>query len=229
MIKEKLLGALGTFGAILWYVFELFLFVLPLVMIHQGLLLRAIFFFCMVFIPGAPTVFWVWGLVCAIGGPQDVFAIIYYVATAIIFLPYLVSFVCDAITFFVNKRMAHNNDVNKVKPRAGSPLKLAVAALSVLSAALAVSCCLMGYHLQCAQKSLSVSQRQVIEAASYLRHADSVVDDYAGRIETYIQYPSYVRRADRYDFYNTFENYQRDHRVPDPNPFPWNKAIPIEK
>lgn len=111
--------------------------------------------------------------------------------------------------FFVNKRMAHNNDVKKVKPRAGSPLKLAIAALSVLSAALAVSCCLMGYHLQCAQKSLSVSQRQVIEAASYLRHADSVVDDYAGRIETYIQYPSYVRRADRYDFYNTFENYQR--------------------
>lgn len=106
MIKEKLLGALGTFGAILWYVFELFLFVLPLVMIHQGLLLRSIFFFCMVFIPGAPAVFWIWGLVCAIGGPQDVFAIIYYVATAVIFLPYIVSFVCDAITFFANRKAA---------------------------------------------------------------------------------------------------------------------------
>lgn len=106
MIKEKLLDALGTFGAILWYVFELFLFVLPLVMIHQSILLRAVFFFCMVFIPGAPTVFWIWGLVCAIGGPQDVFAIIYYVATAVIFLPYIVSFVCDAITFFANRKAA---------------------------------------------------------------------------------------------------------------------------
>ena len=63
------------------------------------------------------------------------------------------------------------------------PRKVAVVALSVLSAALAVSCCLMGYHLQCTQKSLSVSQRQVIEAASYLRYADSVVDDYADRID----------------------------------------------
>lgn len=59
MIKEKLLDALGVFGGILWYVFELFLFVLPLVMIHQNILLRIVFFFCMVFIPGAPTVFWI--------------------------------------------------------------------------------------------------------------------------------------------------------------------------
>ncbi len=222
MIKEKLLGALGTFGAILWYVFELFLFVLPLVMIHQGLLLRAIFFFCMVFIPGAPTVFWVWGLVCAIGGPQDVFAIIYYVATAIIFLPYLVSFVCDAITFFVNKRMAHNNDVKKVKPRAGSPLKLAVAALSVLSAALAVSCCLMGYHLQCTQKSLSVANRSIIEASSYLRTADERLDRYVDYIEEYAP-RKYVSFVDRFSYSRTFESYQRSHPIPSPDPYPWNK------
>lgn len=222
MIKEKLLGALGTFGTILWYVFELFLFVLPLVMIHQGLLLRAIFFFCMVFIPGAPTVFWVWGLVCAIGGPQDVFAIIYYVATAIIFLPYLVSFVCDAITFFVNKRMAHNNDVKKVKPRAGSPLKLAVAALSVLSAALAVSCCLMGYHLQCTQKSLSVANRSIIEASSYLRTADERLDRYVDYIEEYAP-RKYVSFVDRFSYSRTFESYQRSHPIPSPDPYPWNK------
>lgn len=89
--------------------------------------------------------------------------------------------------------------------------------------------CLMGYHLQCTQKSLSVSQRQVIEAASYLRYADSVVDDYADRIETYIQYPTYARYAERYNFSRTFESYQHDHKVPEPNPYPWNKAIPIEK
>lgn len=49
MMKEKLLSALGTFGGILWYILQLVLFVLPLVMIHQGLLLRAVFFFCMGF------------------------------------------------------------------------------------------------------------------------------------------------------------------------------------
>ena len=85
------------------------------------------------------------------------------------------------------------------------PRKAAVVALSVLSAALAVSCCLMGYH------------------------ADSVVDDYADRIETYIQYPTYARYAERYNFSRTFESYQHDHKVPEPNPYPWNKAIPIEK
>ena len=222
MMKEKLLSALGTFGGILWYILQLVLFVLPLVMIHQGFLLRAVFFFCMVFIPGAPAVFWIWGLVCAIGGPQDVFAIIYYVATAVIFLPYLVSFVCDAITFFVNKRMAHNNDVKKVKPRAGSPLKLAVAALSVLSAALSVSCCLMGYHLQCTQKSLSAANRSIIEASSYLRTADERLDRYVDYIEEYAP-RKYVSFVDRFSYSRTFESYQRSHPIPSPDPYPWNK------
>lgn len=49
------------------------------------------------------------------------------------------------------------------------------------------------------------------------------------RIETYIQYPTYARYAERYNFSRTFESYQHDHKVPEPNPYPWNKAIPIEK
>ena len=32
-------------------------------------------------------VFWIWGLVKAIGGKQDVWAIIYYIVSVVVFLP----------------------------------------------------------------------------------------------------------------------------------------------
>ena len=42
-------------------------------------------------LPPASVVFWIWGLVCAINGVQDVFAIVYYVAFVVMWLPFFIS------------------------------------------------------------------------------------------------------------------------------------------
>lgn len=86
-MKEKLTSALGTFGSVLYFILRIFVAVLPLVMIHGGWLLTFVLCLVMYFIPATSIIFWIWGLVCAIGGVQDIFAIIYYVCFAVIFLP----------------------------------------------------------------------------------------------------------------------------------------------
>ena len=91
-MKEKLLSTLGTLGYILWYVISIIIYILPLVMIGKSFFLNLLFLAAMYFFPPSSVVFWIWGLVCAINGPQDIFAIIYYVAFAVMFLPFILSF-----------------------------------------------------------------------------------------------------------------------------------------
>ena len=91
-MKDKLLSALGTFGVILWYIISAIIYILPLVMIGKSFLMNLLFLAVMYFFPLSSVVFWVWGLVCTINGPQDVFAIIYYVVFAVMYLPFVLSF-----------------------------------------------------------------------------------------------------------------------------------------
>lgn len=91
-LKEKLTGALGTFGFVLFLLIQIFVSVLPLVMIPaKGFLIRFLIFSVMYFLPITDVIFWVWGLVCAIGGVQDWLAILYYVCFAVLFLPTFIS------------------------------------------------------------------------------------------------------------------------------------------
>ena len=90
-MKEKLIDALGSLGYVLYFLLAQFVYVLPMVMIGKPFFLNVIFFFIMQVFPPASAVFWVWGLICAIQGVQDVFAIIFYIAFGIIFLPFFVS------------------------------------------------------------------------------------------------------------------------------------------
>lgn len=71
-LKEKLTGALGTFGFVLFLLIQLVVSVLPLVMIPvKGFLLTFLIAFVMYVFPITDVIFWVWGLVCAIGGDPD--------------------------------------------------------------------------------------------------------------------------------------------------------------
>ena len=92
----------------------------------------------------------------------------------------------------------------------------------VLVVVLTASCCLLGYHLQCVQESLSAANRSILEASSYLRTADERLDRYVDYIEEYIP-RKYVSFVDRFSYSRTFESYQRSHPIPDPDPYPWNK------
>lgn len=89
----------------------------------------------------------------------------------------------------------------------------------VLVVVLTASCCLLGYHLQCVQKSLPAANRSILEASSYLRTADERLDRYVDYIEEYIP-RKYVSFVDRFSYSRTFESYQRSHPIPDPDPYP---------
>lgn len=91
-LKEILTGALGTFGFVLFLLIQLVVSVLPLVMLPvKGFFLWFLIAFVMYVFPITDVIFWVWGLVCAIGGVQDWLAILYYVCFAVLFLPTFIS------------------------------------------------------------------------------------------------------------------------------------------
>ncbi len=94
-MKEKLMNALGTVGIILYYLVSLFICVIPFVMIGASFFLNVIFFAIVQFFPATSIVFWIWGLVCAIKGVQDIWAIIYYILFVVLFVPFFISAVLD--------------------------------------------------------------------------------------------------------------------------------------
>lgn len=94
-MKDKLTNALGAFGMVLYYLFSLLVTVLPFVMIGASFWLNFLFFTICQLFPPATVVFWIWGLVCAIKGVQDIWAIIYYVLFVIMFVPFFVSIIAD--------------------------------------------------------------------------------------------------------------------------------------
>lgn len=96
-MKEKLLNAFGTFGGILWFIVSALIYVLPFVMIGASFWLNLLLFGIVYFIPSTSIIFWVWGLVCAIQGPQDVWAIIYYIIFAVAFIPFFVSTILELL------------------------------------------------------------------------------------------------------------------------------------
>ena len=94
-IKEKLASDLGGFGVVLHFLVRTVVYVLPFVMIGGGVLASFVLISINAIIPFSSIVFWIWGLVCAIKGVQDIFAIIYYVAFAIIWIPFYISLLHD--------------------------------------------------------------------------------------------------------------------------------------
>ena len=90
-MKDKLINTLGSVGVILWYLLSLLIAIMPLVMIDAQFLLNLLLLGVLLFIPVTSGIFWVWGLICAIRGPQDLIAIIYYVLFVIMFLPFFIN------------------------------------------------------------------------------------------------------------------------------------------
>ena len=103
-MKEKLLNALGMFGGILWFIVSSLIYVLPFVMIGGSFWLNLLLFGIVYFFPPSSVIFWVWGLVCAIQGPQDVWAIIYYILFAIAFIPFFVSMILEFFSAIIKAK-----------------------------------------------------------------------------------------------------------------------------
>lgn len=90
-IKERLINYFGTFGIYLYFAFSLFLAAFPFIMIDSNFFVTFLLALVNLLIPFASVIFWAWGLICAINGPQDVFAIIYYIVFVVAWVPYYIS------------------------------------------------------------------------------------------------------------------------------------------
>lgn len=97
-IKEKLEGLLGGFGAVLFFLVRILISVLPFVMIGGNFFLTLLLMAINTFVPFASVVFWIWGLICAIQGTQDIFAIIYYIVFAVVWVPFYTSTIISAFS-----------------------------------------------------------------------------------------------------------------------------------
>ena len=104
-MKEKLSSALGVFGIIFYFVITLVVGVMPFVMINiSSSIIRIVLFALYFMFPSSSIIFWIWGLVCAIGGPQDILAIVYYILFVILFLPFFADTLLSLMSASIGRR-----------------------------------------------------------------------------------------------------------------------------
>ncbi len=89
--KERFFYVFGSLGAVLYFVLTVFVSVLPFIMIDANFFVTLLFIFVEMAFPLTSVVFWIWGLICAINGPQDWVTISYYIAFTVLWLPYYIS------------------------------------------------------------------------------------------------------------------------------------------
>ena len=103
-LKDFLSNTLGIAGFILYFVFSMFICVMPVLMFDLPwwayTLICLLIIYVLVNIPGFTELSWIIGLVGAIKGKQDIFAIIYYIVCAII----VGTFIYRLIKMFIQER-----------------------------------------------------------------------------------------------------------------------------
>ncbi len=90
-LQEKLESALGFFGTILFNLLRIAISALPFVMIDVDFFVMLLSVFLNTSLPHLSAIFWIWGLVCAIQGPQDILTILYYVIFVVAWIPFYLS------------------------------------------------------------------------------------------------------------------------------------------
>lgn len=99
-LKETLSSTLGVFGFILTYLMSAFVIIFPTLIIDVPFVLDILFILLIWFFPITSIVFWVWSFIIAITGPQDLLAIVFYIVSIIIFIPYIINVILDIIDNF---------------------------------------------------------------------------------------------------------------------------------
>lgn len=93
-LKEYLLSTLGSIGCMLYFAIFVMFIALPLVMIDAPFWIDSIIVLFIFFAPKTTSfILWIVGLIYAINGRQDGFAMAYYVIFAIIDIPLFISII----------------------------------------------------------------------------------------------------------------------------------------
>ena len=100
LFKDKLTNTFGVFGIIIYILIQAIVYILPFVMIGGNFFLTLLLLGINSLIPFASAVFWIWGLVCAINGIQDIWAIMYYIVFVVVWIPYYI----NLITSFIRRK-----------------------------------------------------------------------------------------------------------------------------
>ena len=86
-MKEKLTSALGAAGLGIWYIISVLVTFAPLAILRFSFFINFIIIAVISAVPFigniVSVVIWVWALLECIAGPQDIFAIIYYILFAL--------------------------------------------------------------------------------------------------------------------------------------------------
>jgi hypothetical protein len=102
-VKERLTNAFGVLGGVLYLAINIIISILPFVMIGGGFWFSFLLISLNTIVPYASIVFWIWGLICAIQGVQDIWAIIYYILFVVIWLPFYINLILALISDLKNK------------------------------------------------------------------------------------------------------------------------------
>jgi len=102
-VKERLTNAFGVLGCVLYFAIKSIIPILPFVMIGGGFWFSFLLILLNIIVPYASIVFWIWGLICAIQGVQDIWAIIYYILFVVIWLPFYITLILALISELKNK------------------------------------------------------------------------------------------------------------------------------
>lgn len=87
-----------TFSVIMAIIYKIARFIvpiLPFVMIGGNFFFRLAMISVGLFFPITTPIFWIWGLVCAIKGVQDFWAIMFYVSFVLFFIPFFITFLIN--------------------------------------------------------------------------------------------------------------------------------------
>lgn len=110
-LKEKLFQWIGPAAYIVWYIISFVFNFAPLFVMQWGILINVVLLILMTAVPFvnvfATAAVWIWALVVTIKGPQDVYAIIYYVLFVIQmlwFMPALISTIATSVAGLKGKK-----------------------------------------------------------------------------------------------------------------------------
>lgn len=97
-MKEKLSNVLGAFGMILYYVVHILATVMPVAALSVPFIWAFLIFLIESIFPPVSFIVWLIGLILTIIGKQDTFAIVYYIMSVIILLPFYIDTVISIFT-----------------------------------------------------------------------------------------------------------------------------------
>ena len=106
-MKDKIIGALGVVGFVLWYILSIIFGFCPLFFLRLPHIFDWILMAVIIFIPfwgeGVRLILYIWAFFVVLVQPKDIFSIIFFIFFAIYIFAFGIPFIKTALSFFNRK------------------------------------------------------------------------------------------------------------------------------